>query len=117
MSTFDIHRQHDLGLTAARALATGWADAARDKHQMECSLSERPDSSRVVFSRPGVRGELQATATTFDLSVTLGFLLAAFGPRIRTEIERNVDDSLAKASAAVAATGGSCDGAVGNGSA
>ncbi len=94
----------------------GWADAAREKHQMDCSLSERPESSRVVFTRPGVRGELQATATTFDLSVTLGFLLAAFGPRIRSEIERNVDDALAKAHAAVAMTGSVRDGAVGDGS-
>jgi putative polyhydroxyalkanoate system protein len=115
MSTFDIHRRHDLGLAAARALATGWAEAARDEHQMDCSLSERPESSRVVFTRPGVRGELQATASTFDLSVTLGFLLAAFGPRIRAEIERNVDDTLSRARAAVASTSGVRDAAPGNG--
>lgn len=67
---------------------------------MTCTVCEGDADHRVDFVRPGVRGELVASAERFDLTVTLGFLLSAFSQRIRDEIEKNLDAAIAQASAA-----------------
>ncbi|MDL2337196.1 MAG: polyhydroxyalkanoic acid system family protein [Pseudomonadota bacterium] len=99
MTTFHIQRNHTLGLARARHLARHWAEAAEQKHQMACTVTEEQTGERVDFVRPGVRGELVASADGFALTVTLGFLLAAFSPRIRDEIEKNLDAAIANAAA------------------
>jgi putative polyhydroxyalkanoate system protein len=99
MTTFQIRRTHSLGLELARHLARGWADAAEKKHQMACTVAENEDNHRVVFERPGVRGDLVAKVDEFVLTVTLGFLVSTFGPRIRAEIEKNLDEAIAEAGA------------------
>lgn len=99
MTTFQIHRSHALGLESARQLARHWADAAEKKHQMTCTVSELEDRHRVTFERPGVHGDLVAKVDEFVLTVSLGFLVAAFGPRIREEIEKNLDATIAEAGA------------------
>ena len=100
MTTFQIHRPHSLGLEAARDLARHWAEAAQQKHQMNCTVREGEVDNRVDFARSGVRGELVASADCFDLTVTLGFLLSAFSQNIRDEIERNLEAAIAQAGAA-----------------
>ncbi|MFM9914194.1 MAG: polyhydroxyalkanoic acid system family protein [Rhizobacter sp.] len=99
MTTFQIHRSHALGLESARQLARHWADAAEKEHQMNCTVAEQEDRCRIAFKRPGVHGDLVAKVDDFVLTVTLGFLIAAFGPRIRAEIEKNLDAAIAEASA------------------
>lgn len=100
MTTFQIHRPHSLGLEPARDLARHWAEAAQQKHQMNCTVCEEEAGNRVDFVRAGVRGELVASAGCFDLTVTLGFLLSAFSQNIRAEIEKNLDAAIAQAGAA-----------------
>lgn len=46
-----------------------------------------------------MHGDLVAKVDEFVLTVTLGFLVAAFGPRIREEIEKNLDAAIAEAGA------------------
>ncbi len=109
MTTFQIHRPHTLGLAPARHLARQWTEAAERKHQMVCTVTEGETDERVDFVRPGVRGELVASADTFALTVTLGFLLSAFSQRIRDEVEKNLDAAIAQASASCAAPPGDSD--------
>ncbi len=99
MTTFHIQRAHTLGLVTARRLAQHWGEAALQKHQMACAVTDGDADYRVDFTRPGVRAELVASADGFALTVTLGFLLAAFSQRIRNEVEKNLDAAIAKASA------------------
>jgi putative polyhydroxyalkanoate system protein len=100
MPDFTIQRAHVLGLDAARQLAQHWAHHARRQHEMDCRIQAEGDCERVTFERTGVKGELIATADRFTLTVTLGFLLSGFSDRIRSEIEKNLDAAIAKASAA-----------------
>jgi putative polyhydroxyalkanoate system protein len=94
----DIHieREHELGLPEARQLAFRWAELAEEKVEMECNYEEGTSSDLVSFSRPGVNGELEVTATRFVLHARLGFLLGVFKERIETEIVKNLDDLLAQ---------------------
>ncbi|MDO9315183.1 MAG: polyhydroxyalkanoic acid system family protein [Burkholderiaceae bacterium] len=110
MTTFHIHRSHNLGLAGARSLVRHWAEAAERKHQMSCNMRETESGDQVDFKRSGVHGELAAGAETFDLTVTLGFLLSAFSQRIRDEIERNLDSAIAQASAAAGSGSGDLPG-------
>jgi putative polyhydroxyalkanoate system protein len=103
MTQFTIQRHHTLGLGGARQLAKHWANHARRQHEMDCRVQAEDDCERVSFERSGVQGDLVATADDFSLTVTLGFLLSGFSDRIRGEIEKNLDDAIAKA---VAASGG-----------
>jgi len=52
----------------------------------------------VEFTRAGVNGRLIVAADHFDLDATLGFLLGAFSRTIEGEIEKNLDELLAKSS-------------------
>jgi putative polyhydroxyalkanoate system protein len=54
----------------------------------------------VEFTRAGVNGRLIVAADHFDLDAELGFLLGAFARTIESEIERNLDTLLGKATAA-----------------
>lgn len=97
MTTFTIQRQHTLGIEGARELARKWANHARRQHEMDCSVHADGDCERVSFERSGVQGKLVADADRFTLDVTLGFLLSGFSDRIRAEIEKNLDEAIAKA--------------------
>ena len=100
MPDFTIQRDHPLGIDGARQLARRWAHHAQHEHEMDCRTRAEDDCERVTFERTGVKGELIATANRFTLTVTLGFLLSGFSDRIRSEIEKNLDAAIAKASAA-----------------
>lgn len=95
MATIHIEREHKLGLAAARKLAFRWAEAAEEKLGMECVYEEGRSADRVIFTRSGVQGELDVTASAFVLDARLGILLGAFRDRIETEIVKNLDELLA----------------------
>jgi putative polyhydroxyalkanoate system protein len=91
-----IHRDHQLGLPKARKIAWQWAEEVEKKFDMECSVLEGETSDTVEFTRSGVKGRLIVAADHFDLEAKLGFLLGAFSRTIESEIQKNLDDLLAK---------------------
>ncbi|MBI5719706.1 MAG: polyhydroxyalkanoic acid system family protein [Burkholderiales bacterium] len=96
MADLRIHREHDLGLEKARQIAWKWAEEAEKKFDMECTVVEGEYSDTVEFTRSGVNGRLVVAADHFDLDAKLGFLLGAFSKTIENEIEKTLDDLLAK---------------------
>ena len=70
MTTFQIHRPHSLGLEPARHLARHWAEAAQQKHQMNCTVCEEEAGNRVDFVRAGDagNGSLRIASTGYDES-------------------------------------------------
>jgi putative polyhydroxyalkanoate system protein len=91
-----IHRDHQLGLAQARKVAWKWAEQAEQKFDMACTVIEGESSDTVEFTRSGVNGRLIVAGDHFDLEARLGFLLGAFARTIETEIEKNLDELLAK---------------------
>ena len=94
MSEIKIHREHDLGLEAAREIAMRWAEEVEHKFGMECTVIEGELSDTVEFSRSGVKGQLIVAPDHFDLHAKLGFLLGAFSRTIENEIEGELDSLL-----------------------
>src|SRR5512147_1655702 len=101
MADIRIHRKHSLGLAKARDVAWQWAEEVEKKFDMECTVLEGETSDTVEFTRSGVNGRLIVAADHFDLDAKLGFLLGAFSKTIESEIEKNLDELLAKGKPAV----------------
>ena len=99
MPDIHIHRDHRLGLAQARKIAWQWAEEVEANFDMECTVVEGEDSDTVEFTRSGVNGTLLVAADHFDLNAKLGFLLGAFSRRIESEIEKNLDELLARSEA------------------
>jgi len=102
MPDIRIHRSHALGLKKAREIAWQWAEQVEQKFDMECTVLEGETSDTVEFTRSGVSGRLIVAADHFDLDARLGFLLGAFSKTIEGEIEKNLDELLAKGGKAAA---------------
>ena len=100
MANLHIRREHSLTLAAARKIARSWAEQVEADFGMQCSYEEGAKEDKVSFTRSGVNGVLQVTASYFDLDAKLGFLLGAFKGRIEAEIVKNLDDLLAPKAAA-----------------
>jgi putative polyhydroxyalkanoate system protein len=96
MADIRIHRKHSLGLAKARDVAWRWAEEVEKKFDMACTVIEGETSDTVEFTRSGVNGRLIVAADHFDLDAKLGFLLGAFSKTIESEIEKNLDDLLAR---------------------
>ena len=96
MPDIRIHRDHSLGLEKARKIAWQWAEEVEQKFDMECTVIEGETSDTVEFTRSGCSGRLIVAADHFDLDARLGFLLGAFSKTIESEIEKNLDELLAK---------------------
>ena len=94
MANLHIHREHALGLSAARKIAFQWAEQVEQEFSMECTYEEGKESDTVTFKRSGVNGTLLVTGDHFDLDAKLGFLLGAFKDRIESEIVKNLDQLL-----------------------
>ncbi len=99
MADIQISRKHTLGLPEARKVAFAWAEHAEEKLDMTCTYEEGTTSDEVQFKRSGVSGTLTVTATGFELTAKLGFLLGAFRGRIESEIQKNLDALLTKSAA------------------
>ena len=102
MADIRIHRKHSLGLAKARDVAWQWAEEVEKKFDMECTVLEGETSDTVEFTRSGVNGRLIVAADHFDLDARLGFLLGAFSKTIESEIEKNLDELLARSGKAAA---------------
>lgn len=99
MPDLHIRRDHSLGLSKARKIAEQWAEDAESKFAMECTILVGETSDTIEFTRSGVNGRLIVAPDHFELDAKLGFLLGAFAKTIQVEIEKNLDELLAKAPA------------------
>jgi putative polyhydroxyalkanoate system protein len=100
MPDIHIRREHSLGLAKARKIALQWAEDAEKKFDMACTILESDTSDTLEFKRIGVNGTLVVAPDHFELDAKLGFLLGAFSKTIESEIEKNLDDLLAKSKTA-----------------
>ena len=96
MADIHIHREHHLGLKAARKIAFAWAEKAEKKLDLECVYEEGDTEDLLSFTRAGVKGTLVVDAQQFELRAQLGLLLGAFKDRIESEISDQIDALLAK---------------------
>jgi putative polyhydroxyalkanoate system protein len=95
VANLHIRRDHALGFPAARKVAFAWAEQVEQEFDMECTYEEGDMADEVHFTRSGVNGTLQVTASHFELNAKLGLLLGVFKARIEAEIVKNLDDLLA----------------------
>ncbi|WP_290872582.1 polyhydroxyalkanoic acid system family protein [Aquabacterium sp.] len=98
MSDVNYHRDHTLGLPKARELAKEWASGAAKQMGLDCQHAEGDDQDVLTFERMGVTGTMTVTATSFDLNVKLGMMMAAFKPMIEAEVAKNLGRIIDKAS-------------------
>lgn len=96
MAEIHIHRDHRLGLARARKVALKWAEHVEKSFDMECSILEGETSDTVQFSRAGVTGSMIVSGQHFELQAKLGFLLGAFATKIESEVQKQLDDALAR---------------------
>ncbi|MCL4183845.1 MAG: polyhydroxyalkanoic acid system family protein [Burkholderiaceae bacterium] len=87
MSEIHLQRRHTLGLKKAKAAAQKVADDLAESFDIE----SRWDGNALHFSRSGVSGCLTVTRDQVALDAQLGFLLAAFKPRIEERIQKDFD--------------------------
>jgi len=102
MADLHIVRDHTLGLTRARKLAFQWAERVEQDFAMACIYAQGKSSDEVSFSRSGVKGMLQVSASRFELSAHLGLLVGAFKSVIEAEIVKHLDALLAAPAASTA---------------
>jgi len=95
MSEIIIRREHTLGLERARRVAKIWANGAAKKLEMNCTTTSSDSSDRVEFSRLGVKGYMEATASYIEVHVTLGMLFAPFAKQLESEVSQRLDGSIA----------------------
>ena len=91
MADLHIVREHTLGLAAARQLALDWAEEMETEFRMRCTYQEGPLHDLVTFEGTGAKGTLEVNATSFDLKVTLGFMLGNFKEKIEAVIRKKLD--------------------------
>jgi putative polyhydroxyalkanoate system protein len=94
MPDLHIQRDHELGLDGARALAQAWADDAARSWGMACEHSAGDACDIIRFSRAGVAGTLEVSATRFELRARLGFLLGAFSEKIEQRLRDNLEKAI-----------------------
>jgi putative polyhydroxyalkanoate system protein len=100
MADLNLRRDHALGLARARKVALKWAEDMEAKLEMECTIIEGDDEDVLEFKRSGVDGRMIVAATHFDIEATLGFLFKPFAARIEAEARKQLDEALARETAA-----------------
>ena len=91
MSDINIRRQHGKTRAEARASAEHLAGELQQEFGLDCLWTD--DTLR--FQRPGVSGELVLDEQAVELSIRLGFFLAALKPSIEKEVNRFFDENFA----------------------
>ncbi|WP_438012616.1 polyhydroxyalkanoic acid system family protein [Psychrobacter raelei] len=93
-----IERQHTLGLARARQVTDDWIQSAEQDYRMTCHLQRLEDKDIVTFKRTGATGQLLSAPDKFELDAKLGFLFKSFLPKIKQQIEQNLDKAIAEKS-------------------
>ncbi|QNK70701.1 polyhydroxyalkanoic acid system family protein [Variovorax sp. PAMC26660] len=91
MPDIHIERNHTLGIAGAREVARQWVQQAEQEFGLECAYTEGKDRDTAQFTRAGIDGTVEVTASTFTLDATLGFLFSSFSDQIEQKITRNLD--------------------------
>lgn len=94
MPDIHIERNHTLGIAGARAVAHRWIEQAEQEFGLECVYTQGDDRDVATFTRAGIDGTVEVTASTFVLDATLGFLFSSFSEMIEQKITRNLDAML-----------------------
>ncbi|MDQ0014808.1 putative polyhydroxyalkanoate system protein [Variovorax boronicumulans] len=94
MPDIHIERNHTLGIAGAREVARQWVQQVEEDYGLECTYTEGKTCDVAQFSRPGIDGTVEVTASTFKLEATLGFLFSSFSEQIEQKISRNLDELL-----------------------
>ena len=87
MAEISITHPHALPLAAAKAVAQKIADKLVRDYAMESAW----EGEVLTFSRTGVSGTLAVSGSVAQLTISLGFLLAGFAPKIEQEVSRAMD--------------------------
>ena len=87
MADIELHRIHNLGMSAARQAAEGMAE----KLGRQFGLQGRWEGNVLRFERPGVSGSLKVGEKDVSLSVALGFLLKAMKGSIESAVKAEMD--------------------------
>jgi putative polyhydroxyalkanoate system protein len=91
MSEINISKSHKLGTTKARAKVTKLAKQL----EADYDLRSQWEGDTLVFDRAGLSGQLQVAKDQVHLTVKLGFLMAAFKPKIEEQLKANLDKFVA----------------------
>ncbi|MDQ0083612.1 MULTISPECIES: polyhydroxyalkanoic acid system family protein [Variovorax] len=91
MPDIHIERNHTLGIAGARVAARQWIKQAEQEFGLECVYTKGEDRDVATFTRAGIDGTVEVTASTFTLDATLGFLFSSFSEMIEQKITRNLD--------------------------
>ncbi|GAB3791683.1 polyhydroxyalkanoic acid system family protein [Dyella agri] len=91
MPSIDIHRPHSLPLPEARAVVEKVAARMREKFDLE----GRWQGDTLLFSRPGVNGQIAVGEDAIRVRAELGLLLSPLKGMIEQEIRRKLDEHFA----------------------
>lgn len=80
-----LRRDHSIGLRKARTAANRIARDLEERFNCECVWQ----ANTLLISRAGVTGTMTVAKDSIDLHLKLGFLLAAFRPKIEESISAN----------------------------
>ena len=98
MADISINRPHTLGLATARELANKWMEGAAQKMGLTCSLEPGEAEDQIKFERSGVNGVMKVRADAFELEAKLGLMMKPMKSMIESEIEKNINRMVEKAS-------------------
>ncbi len=87
MSEINLGKKHKLGLTKAKAKVNKLAKQL----EADYDLQSEWDGDTLVFERAGLSGQLEVTKDNVQLNMKLGFLMAAFKPKIEEQLKTNLD--------------------------
>ncbi len=91
MSEINLTKKHKLGLKKAKTKVGKLAEALAEDYQLESEW----DGDSLVFQRPGVSGQLDVSKDEVQLTMKLGFLMAAFKSKIEDQLKANLDKFVA----------------------
>ena len=91
MPSIDIHRPHRLPLPEARAVVEKVAARMQEKFD----ISSRWEGDTLLFSRPGVKGQIAVSGDAIRVRAELGMLLSPLKGVVEQEIRRKLDEHFA----------------------
>lgn len=96
MPDIHIERNHELGMTAARAIARRWVRQVEQDYGLACSYEEGATRDLGRFSRAGIDGSVEVSADSFRLQATVGGLFASFSGQIEQRLRQKLDALLGR---------------------
>ncbi len=87
MADIVFERSHQIGLDRARAVAQRLADEMREEFRVDSDW----EGNALCFKRSGLSGVLKVFDDRIRLEARLGFLLAAYKPKIEARLSENFE--------------------------